>query len=222
VIAFEWSWELFRSSLPDLLDALWLTVQVTVLASLVALVVGWLWVAGTRPASRTVRWSVRGMLEFLRDTPPIVHLLVVFYAFPSFGLSWSGFVVGVVVLGVHYSTFVAEIYRGGLAGIPQGQWEAARVMGLSTARTWRSVVIPQVLREALPSLGNTVLALFKETSLLVAISVPVLMTVAQRTGTASFRYFEPLTAAALLYLTITLPFGLLLRRLESRYAHRRH
>ncbi len=222
MIGFEWDWAIFRSSLPELFEALWLTVQITVLASVLALVTGWLWVAGSRPTSRTVRWSVRGVLEFLRDTPPVVHLLVVFYAFPSLGLSWSGFVVGVVVLGVHYSTFVAEIYRGGLAAIARGQWEAARVLGLSTSRTWRSVVIPQVLRESLPSLGNTVLALFKETSLLVAISVPVLMTVAQRAGTASFRYFEPLTAAALLYLLVTLPFGLFLRRLESRYAHRRH
>ena len=219
LLAISWQWEFALRVLPDLLEALWVTVRVTIFASVLAVTAGWVWLALRKTPFLPVRAASWLMLEFIRDTPPLVHLFMAFYVFPIYGVTWSPFVVGVVVLGVHYSSFASEVYRGSLAAIPSGHFEAARVLGLSKLRTWWSVVIPQVLRESLPALGNVVLALMKETALLVAISVPVLMTVAQRAGSRSFRYLEPLTVAALLYLLFTIPFGLFVRRMEKRHAH---
>jgi polar amino acid transport system permease protein len=125
----------------------------------------------------------------------------------------------VIGLGVHYATYTSEVYRAGIEGVPKGQWEAATALNLPTSRVWRSVVLPQAIPRVLPALGNYVIAMFKETPLLSAITVLEMLAAAKGLGNETFRYLEPLTMVGLLFLLVSLPASLSVRRLERRYGH---
>jgi polar amino acid transport system permease protein len=145
-----------------------------------------------------------------------VLLFFVFYALPRYGVLLSAMTTGVLVLGLTYATYSSEVYRGGLAALPQHIWDACHALGLHPRTTWRKVVIPMVIRSSIGALGNYVVILYKQTFLLVAIGVPVLLTVAQSQGYASYRYLEPFTLAGVLYLALNLPSIAAIRYLERR------
>ncbi|WDZ91750.1 ectoine/hydroxyectoine ABC transporter permease subunit EhuD [Nocardiopsis sp. HUAS JQ3] len=206
---FEWTFEV----MPDLLGGLWVTVQVTVLSYLIALALG-LVIAIVRRVP-FVGAVLHAVMEFIRTTPLIIQLVFVFLLAPSFV---TGFTVGVVVIGVHYAAYTAEVYRSGIEGVAKGQWEAARALSLPTSRTWGAIVLPQAVRKTIPALGNYLIATFKDTPLLIAISVPELLTEARQIGSASFRIVEAYTMVGFLFLLVSIPSAILIRRLERRYA----
>lgn len=206
---FEWTFRV----MPDLLGGLWVTVQVTVLGYLIALVLG-LVIAIVRRVP-LVGAVLHAVMEFIRTTPLIIQLVFVFLLAPSFV---TGFTVGVVVIGVHYAAYTAEVYRSGIEGVAKGQWEAARALSLPASRTWGAIVLPQAIRKTIPALGNYLIAMFKDTPLLLAISVPELLTEAQQVGSADFRIVEAYTLVGILFLLVSVPSAILIRRLERRYA----
>jgi polar amino acid transport system permease protein len=121
----------------------------------------------------------------------------------------------VLGLGVHYSAYLAEVYRAGIAAVPRGQWEAASVLGLSRVRTFGSVILPQAVVPMVPALGNYLIAMFKDTPVLSAVTVLEMLQRAKLLGAAEFRYLEPLLLVGVLFLVISLPSAQLLRRLEA-------
>ena len=206
---FEWTFEV----MPDLLGGLWVTVQITVLGYLIALVLGLaIAIARRTPFFGSVLHAV---MEFIRTTPLIIQLVFVFLLTPA---DISAMTVGVVVIGVHYAAYTAEVYRSGIEGVAKGQWEAARALSLPASRTWGAVVLPQAIRRTIPALGNYLIAMFKDTPLLLAISVPELLTEAQQVGSADFRIVEAYTLVGILFLLVSIPSAILIRRLERRYA----
>ncbi|AFR10603.1 ectoine/hydroxyectoine ABC transporter permease subunit EhuD [Nocardiopsis alba] len=206
---FEWTFQI----MPDLLSGLWVTVQITVIAYLMALALG-LAIAIVRrvPIIGSLLYFV---MEFIRTTPLIIQLVFVFLLAPS---TVSGMTVGILVLGVHYSSYTAEVYRSGIEGVSKGQWEAARALSLPTTRTWGAIVLPQAIRKVIPALGNYLIAMFKDTPLLFAIGVAELLTEAQRVGSADFRIVEAFTVVGFLFLLVSIPSAIVIRRLEKRYA----
>ncbi|NYH53485.1 polar amino acid transport system permease protein [Nocardiopsis arvandica] len=199
--------------LPDLLSALMVNVQITVFGYLIALVVGLLIAMARRvPFFGAVLHAVT---EFIRTTPLIVQAVFVFLLTPAF---ISPLTVGIVVIGVHYSAYTAEVYRSGIEGVAKGQWEAARALSLPARRTWGAIVLPQAIRKVIPALGNYLIATFKDTPLLIAIGVGEVLTVARQIGSASFRVVEVYTIVGFLFLLVTIPSAIILRRLERRYA----
>ena len=205
---FEWTFEV----LPDLLGGLWTTVQITVVAYLMALVLGLV----ISMARRVLIFGsiLHFVMEFIRTTPLVMQLVFVFLLAPS---TVSGMTVGVLVLGVHYSAYTAEVYRSGIEGVAKGQWEAARALSLPAHRTWGAIVLPQAIRKVIPALGNYLIAMFKDTPLLFAIGVAELLTEAQRVGSADFRMVEAFTLVGFLFLVVSIPSAILIRRLEKRY-----
>ncbi|GAB3728881.1 ectoine/hydroxyectoine ABC transporter permease subunit EhuD [Nocardiopsis nanhaiensis] len=208
-----WDFEFTGEVMPDLLSGLWVTVQVTVLGYLIALSLG-LGIAIIRRIP-VVGSLVHFVMEFIRTTPLLIQLVFVFLLAPA---NVSGFTVGVLVLGVHYAAYTAEVYRSGIEGVAKGQWEAARALSLPTSRTWGAIVLPQAIRKVIPALGNYLIAMFKDTPLLIAIGVAELLTEAQRVGSASFRIVEAFTMVGFLFLLVSIPSAILIRRLERRYA----
>ncbi|MFE3458762.1 ectoine/hydroxyectoine ABC transporter permease subunit EhuD [Nocardiopsis aegyptia] len=208
-----WDFEFTLEVMPDLLEGLWITVQATVMGYLIALTLG-LAVAMVRrvPYAGGV---VHAVMEFIRTTPLLVQLVFVFLLAPS---TVSAMTIGVVVLGVHYSAYTAEVYRSGIEGVAKGQWEAARALSLPARRTWGAIVLPQAIRKVIPALGNYLIAMFKDTPLLFAIGVAELLTQAQRLGAANFRVVEMYTLVGFLFLIVSIPSAILIRRLERRYA----
>lgn len=214
-----WDWDYTWDILPDLLRGLVVTVQATLVGSFVALTLGLVLAVLRRSGPIVVRVITGGFVEFIRSTPLLVQLYFLFFVLPSLGITLSGFQAGVIGLGLHYATYTSEVYRAGIEGVPKGQWEAATALNLPTSRVWRSVILPQAIPRVLPALGNYVIAMFKETPLLSAITVLEMLAVAKGLGSQTFRYLEPLTLVGLLFLLVSLPASLTVRRLERRYAH---
>jgi polar amino acid transport system permease protein len=213
-----WDWGYAFQVLPQLLRALLVTLEITVLGSVVALVLG-LVIAVVRrakvPVLDQVLWAV---VEFIRSTPLLVQVFFLYFALPRFGITLSALTVGVIGLGVHYATYTSEVYRAGIDAVPRGQWEAATALSLSPGRTWTGVILPQAIPRVLPALGNYVISMFKEVPLLLAISVIEVVNKAKELGSATFRFTEPYTIAGLLFLVLSYPASILIRRLERRRA----
>jgi polar amino acid transport system permease protein len=167
------------------------------------------------PVLDQVLWAV---VEFIRSTPLLVQVFFLYFALPRFGITLSALTVGVIGLGVHYATYTSEVYRAGIDAVPRGQWEAATALSLSPGRTWTGVILPQAIPRVLPALGNYVISMFKEVPLLLAISVIEVVNKAKELGSATFRFTEPYTIAGLLFLVLSYPASILIRRLERRRA----
>jgi polar amino acid transport system permease protein len=212
-----WDWHFAGRILPDLLRGLVVTVEATLLGYAVALVLGLVWAVLRRSPSRVVNQVVRWVVEFIRSTPLLVQLFFLFFALPSLGLTFGALVTGVIGLGVHYSSYTSEVYRAGIADVPVGQWEAATALNLPRRRVWFGVVLPQAVRKVIPALGNYLIAMFKDSPLLLAITVPEMLHSAYEVGARSLRFLEPMTIVGVLFVVVSVLSSVLLRRLEVRY-----
>jgi polar amino acid transport system permease protein len=211
----QWSWSFVLSILPDLLRGLVITIEATLLAYPLALVLGLLLEAARRSGPRIAR-VVSGVTQFIRGTPLLVQLYVIYYIFPDVGIRLPALAAGVLGLGVHYSAYAAEVFRAGIESVPAGQWEAARVVNLTKAQTWRYVVVPQAVRPVVPSFANYLIQLFKETPLLSSITILDLMGEARAVANFHYRYAEPMILVGALFLTVSLIAGAGVRLLERR------
>lgn len=210
-----WSWERTVEAIPLLLEGFRITLLATVLGTVIAALLGLVIAVLKRVLPTPLRLAVHWVTEFIRMTPLVVQLLFVYYLLTDV----TALVIGITVIGVHYSTYMAESYRAGIDSVPKGQWEATQALSLPASRTWRAVVLPQALRATIPSLGNYVVAMFKDTPFLFAISVVELVTSAQQFGARNFAYTEAFTLAGLIFLLASYPTSILIRRLEKRLAH---
>ena len=212
-----WSWDHAAAVLPQLLVAfVKYTLVATVVGTLIAVVLGLIVAMVRRVSPAVIRTPVTWVVEFIRMTPLVVQLV-----FANLVLSPyidSTFVIGIWVLGIHYMTYMAEVYRAGIDSVPKGQWEAATALSLPQMRTWRAVIVPQAIRSTLPALGNYAISMFKETPFFVVIYIPEMVRVAQTYGGETFRYTESITLAGLIFLVSSYPTSLLIRRLEKKLA----
>jgi polar amino acid transport system permease protein len=217
---FDWryAWEI----LPHLLEGFAVTLQATAAGTAIALVLGLLWAILRRSPVRLLAWPAAALVEFVRSTPLLVQLFFLFYIVPGLlpGVSLSPFVTGAIGLGLHYSAYMAEVYRAGIDSVPRPQWEAAAALNFGRLHTWRAIILPQAIPPILPTLGNYVIGMFKDTPLLSAITVVELLQTAKIIGSRSFRYLEPLTVVGILLLVVSLAASQLVRRLEVRLASR--
>lgn len=202
--------------LPALLSALRITVLASATGMGLALVIGLIWALLRRSPKRWLSAPATAIVEFLRSTPLLVQLFFLFYVLPDWGVSLSALATGIIGLGLHYSAYTAEVYRAGIEGIPQGQWDAAAALNFSKAHTWRAIILPQAIPPTLPALGNRFVAMFKDSVLLSAITVGEMLQTARLIGSESFRYLEPLTVVGVLFLAISIAASWGLRMAELR------
>lgn len=215
---FDWQFAL--SLLPRLLPALFVTVQAVVVGTLIALVFGAALAIARRSPLVFVRAPAHFFVELVRGTPLLIQLYILYFALPAVGFSLSPLLTGMLGLGLHYSAYMAEVYRAGIEAVPKGQWDACVALGFSNGHVWRAIILPQAIARSLPALGNYVVAMIKDTPLLAAITVSELLETAKVIGASSFRYLEPLTMVGVLYLLLSLVAAALLRLVEGRYAVR--
>ena len=204
--------------LPLLLNATVVTFQATIWGMALAIVGGLVLAVLRMSRLRPVSAIAGGYIQFVRSTPLLTQLFFLFYILPIYGLTLDAFTTGVLGLGLHYSSYTAEVYRGGIQGVPRGQWEAATALNLSPLRTWRLVVLPQAIPPVIPALGNYLVSMFKDTPLLATITVLELLGVALTEAGRTFRYLEPITIVGAIFLALSFPSALLVRGLERRFA----
>ncbi|KQU88589.1 MULTISPECIES: ectoine/hydroxyectoine ABC transporter permease subunit EhuD [Ensifer] len=214
----EWDWNFVWQIMPTLLEGLKITILATVLGAAVAAVVGLVFAILRLSAPKPIARVVGFILEFIRGTPLLVQLYFIFYVLPDIGISLPALVAGVIGLGIHYGTYTAEVYRAGIENVPRGQWEAARATNLTLRQTWLHVILPQAIPPMIPALANYLIAMFKETPLLSAITVLELMNQAKSIANSNYRYIEPMTLVGVFFLVMSLISVVFLRWLEERYS----
>lgn len=208
-------WEDGTFSPGVLLEALGVTLQLTVASLALALVAGGVMAGMRLSGSPVARMLATVILGVLRNTPLLMQLFMVYFVVaPVLGL--GPFWAAVISLGLFEGAYIAEIFRAGIMGVPTGQWEAAMSLGMPVAMTARLVIIPQALRQAMPALVGQVVSLIKDTSLVSAIAVADLTMRTRVVITDTFLSFELWLLAAAVYLVLTSLVSLPARFLEQK------
>ncbi len=203
--------------LVQFLAAAWVTLQLSVLAFLIAVPIGLGLAVARVYGAAPVRAVARLYIELFRGTPVLLQLFVLYYGLASV-VSLGPMAAAVIGLGLNYGAYEAEVYRGALLAIPRGQSEASRALGLSPAQSLRHVLIPQALRLALPPMTNDFVSLLKDSSLVSVITV-IELTKRMTIAAVDLRgWLIPGALCAALYLVLSVPLSELARRLERRLA----
>lgn len=219
----NWKWEVFFDALPLVSKGLTITISLTIICYLFALLFGFVWVFLRRIPSKIINWIVTWTMEFIRSTPPLVQLFFLYFGWPMVpvvGVSLSPFTCAVIGLGIHTSTYIGEVYRSGIESVDKGQWEASTALNLTTRQKWLKIILPQAVPPTIPMLGNYFIILFKEVPLASTVGVLGILALANNYGAAHFRYLEPLTIVALLFLLLSYPSSLLINKLEKKMNRR--
>ena len=216
-MTYTFDWAAVGRGLPYLLDGAGLTILISAVAMFFALVLGMVMAALSQVPGRVVPGFVRAYVEVFRNTPLLIRIFIVYFGLPQLGLRLSPFFSGISALVLYTSAYNTEVFRAGLEAVPWGQHEAALSTGLSGLQTMRYVIVPQALRISFPALGNNLVSLVKNSSLVSVIGMVDLMFVANDISFNNFRTFEIYGAAAILYvilvLALTRALGLTERRL---------
>ena len=204
--------------LPAFAGGALLTLEISALAILISFPCGLFGALMRIFGSPLLRALGTGYVEVVRNIPLLVVLYVLFYALPVYGIRLNAFTAGVLGLSINSIAFTIEIFRGGFAAIPAGQHEAARALGLGPMQSLVLVIIPQVVRIVLPTLGNQVVSVVLGSAQASIIGVTELTYQTQSIGSATFRYFELFTMAALFYILCAQLIGAVWRLFTGRAA----
>ncbi len=216
----EWSWSVFADAFPYVVKGIGITLILTITCYLFALIFGFVWLLIRQIPGKVFQWFVYWIIEFIRSTPPLVQLFFIYYAWPlvpGIGVTLHPFVAATLGLGLHFSTYIAEVYRSGIESVDKGQWEAAKALNFSIQKKWTSIILPQAIPPTIPMLGNYLIIMFKEVPLASTIGVIGMLHLANEYGSIYWKYLEPLTIVALLFLTLSYPSALLINKLEKKY-----
>ena len=193
------------------------TIYVGLLACGVGLVIGTGLLFLRNSQFRLLRILVGIYGSFIRGTPALVQILVLYYALaPLIGLNIGPFTAGILAIGFNSGAYVAEILRGGLSRIPPGQWEAAKALGLPPHKIWLKVILPQVFYSVIPLLVGEFSMVIKLTPLLSTITLVELTRSSQMLYNETFRPVEVLVIAALIYFVICFSISQYGERLQRR------
>lgn len=214
--------EKYVQALNYLIQGVGLTVLISVVAYMIALVLGLIAGLG-RVATNPITYTLATLyVEVIRGLPLLV--IIIYFQFviaPAIGTQRNPVLSGILALATCYGAYLAEVYRAGIQSIDRGQREAARSLGMSNYQMMRHIVLPQAIKRVMPALGNDFIALLKDSSLLSAVAVNELTQLAKIQGARTFDNFRAFNAAAILYLMLTLLLSLGVRWIERRSSSER-
>ena len=203
----------------QLMGGMLTSVQIFVVTLVFSLPLGLVVAFGRMSANRVVRTIVKGYISVMRGTPLMLQLMVVYFGpYYIFGLKLgSGYRLWAALIGfvINYAAYFAEIYRSGIQSMPQGQYEAAKILGYSRGQTFFKIILPQVIKRILPSVTNEVITLVKDTSLAFTLSVMEMFSIAKMLA-ASQSNMIPFIAAGLFYFVFNLIVALAMEGLEKK------
>ncbi|MDD5993635.1 MAG: amino acid ABC transporter permease [Eubacterium sp.] len=196
------------------------TILIAVLGLIIGILIGTL-IATVRviPKYKLLPRILNGICSFyvglFRGTPMVVQLLVCYYVLlPILGVKMTGVQVSILVFGLNSGAYISEIMRGGIMSVDQGQMEAGRAVGLSFATTMRKIVIPQAIKNILPTLGNEFITLIKETSVVSFVGAADLYVAFSYIGSNSYEFMVPYLVMALIYIVIVMIISLAIKLME--------
>lgn len=199
--------ELILRVYPFFLEAAWVTIELSVLTTILGLICGALGAAARMSRSAILRAIGATYVSIFRGTPALIQLFILYFGGPQIGIQLDAFEAGVIGLGVNIGAYMAETMRGAIQSVDKGQTEAARTLGMSRWETMRKVVLPQAMRMMIRPLGVNINALIKGTALVAAISVIELTYTAQRYIGSTYKPFEMFLLSGALYMIIIYVVG---------------
>lgn len=214
--SFSEKFEIYKKSLPFLLQGAWQTIKISFLAMIVAVIVGLILVCLRLYTSRSIQILVALFIELTRGTPLLLQLFFIFYALPHFGIEISAFAAAVIGLGLNYSVQECEIYRSGILSVHKNQIEGAKMLGLNGWQIFWHIKVPQAFKFCLPPMTTDFIALIKDSSL---VSVITMVELTKSYSVLSSTYYDYVGFAVLtagIYILIGAPLVLLSKHLEKR------
>jgi len=205
---------------PKLLAGFLITVAISATAIPLALALGLALLAPRTAKSALVRGATVGYVDLMRNTPLLVQIYLIYFGLPVLGFFPSEFSCGVAGIALQHGAFLVETYRAGIESVSERQREAARAIGMGRFKAFRLVILPQALMRILGPLGNQLIVLIKDTSLVSAIGVAELTMTGKVIIERSAASVEIFVAVALFYLVITSLLGAVFRMIEHRVAER--
>lgn len=206
--------------LPDFGQAMLVTLSIVAMALPLSLIGGAVLVALRISKKATLYTPVYMVVEFLRNVPTFLLILVVYYGAPLLGSRMDGIYCGMIAIAVQHSAYFCEVFRGGVHSVLPTQWDAGRAIGLKPIGVFARVVLPQAILKMLPAIGNQIVVLVKDTSLVAGIGVIDLTLTGKLLMERTAASYEVFIVVAVLYLVITTIVSLLFRWLESFYRER--
>ncbi|GAA3904663.1 amino acid ABC transporter permease [Gibbsiella dentisursi] len=201
-----------------LLGGLWLGLELSLLSIAIGCALGLLAAFCTLSKNPLLRWSATLYVTVVRNLPILILILMIYFALPGMGIMLDQIGSFVVTLSLYAGAYLTEVFRAGLLGIPAGQREAGQAIGLKEWQIKSYIIIPVMLRNVLPSLGNNFISLFKDTSLAASIAVPELTFYARKLNLESYRVIETWLVTSLLYIATCYLIAVALRVAERRLA----
>ncbi len=183
-----------------------LTLELSALSMVLSLIVAVFGALARTSGPVWLQWVVASYVEFIRNTPFLVQVFVIFFGLPVLGLRIDTFACAIIAMVLNGSAYTIEIVRAGIESIGHGQIEAGRALGLRNLQAFRLVVLPQALRAVLPPLGSQFILLMLNSAIVSVISADELMSVAQDIQGRTFRPFEPYIVAAVIYFALSMAF----------------
>lgn len=213
---YQFQFESVFAAWPLLLKGTWITVQLSLTATVLGLVVAIACAWGKTSGPAWVRFLVNAYIELIRNTPFIVQLFFFFFALPSIGLRWSPYTAALTAMVVNLGAYAAEIVRAGIESIPKGQIEAGRALNLTPLEIFRFVVLKPALKAIYPALTSQFILLMLSSAVVSVISADDLTSVAANLQSQTFRSFEIYIVVAAIYLALAVTFSALFKLIYQR------
>ena len=207
--------DLIQTILPSLLDGLKMTLTLFFIIGLSSIPLGFLVAVIRVYGPKWLGFLIQIYVFIMRGTPLLLQLMFVFFGLPLIGITLDRFTAAILAYIINYAAYYAEIFRGGITAVPKGQFEAISVLGIGKIRGFFKPIIPRVTTIALPSVGQAVIALVKDTSLVYVIGLGELLRAGQIAAN-TYASLVPFLAVGIVYLSITAVITVLLNKLESK------
>jgi len=221
MFSYRFRWDTVWNSFDFLMSGLQMTLFLSAVTLVLAMVLGLVLAGLDMSRWRTLRWIGVSFGEIIRNTPILVQLLWVYYVLPIvFAVRIDAVTALIIGLSIYQASFISEVYRSGIQAVPKGHREAAQVLGLTPTQSFRRIVLPQAIRMTLPPLASNFVQLIKFSSLGAVISVNEITRRGMELSSSTFRPLEIFTFIAVVYFFICWPLAMAIRYWEHRLASR--
>ncbi|MFW5679903.1 MAG: amino acid ABC transporter permease [Pseudomonadota bacterium] len=219
MITYNFNWSVIGRNMDAFLQALALGLGLAVVSLVMGSIIGLACAFARTSKIKWLDWPVWAYVEFVRNTPLLLLIIFVYFGLPQAGVYGLGKIESfILTLTLYAGAYMCEVFRTGLASMPNQYREAAKAIGLTPWQRQRYVVLPVMFRITLPAISNNLISLFKDTSLAAAIAVPELTFTARQVNANTFRVIEVWLTASALYLMASYAIALTLRQVERRFA----
>ncbi|MFJ8236136.1 amino acid ABC transporter permease [Ureibacillus sp. NPDC094379] len=204
-------------SIPYILQGIGVTLQIVISATIIGLLLGILLALCKIGSIKPLRWFAEFYTSIFRGTPLVLQLMIIYYLFPQIlDINIEALPAAIIAFGLNSAAYISEIIRAGINAVDKGQQEAAKALGIPYSKMMKDIILPQAMKNILPSLMNEFITLNKESAIVTVIGALDIMRRAYVVGGDTFRYLEPLLIAGVIYYVMTLVLTFLGKMIEKR------